>query len=312
MKLNLSGKRVHVVKGHKDPFNELLRSEEDETLISQGARAGRDAKDDSSTQAEDDSDEDEESFENEEEEDEEEEEVDDEEEESEEEDGDYAAHRKKSAHSTHDSEEDTPAEEYADLLVEHGTQEEGIRPLREEGKATPRESDETLAHREKIKEHVILKSMAHGNNDSGSLMKLELLEDPKEKAVFIGRKKSVLQKSGMSGALYLGRVEDDEKYANHKLYLDSLNPHVVFVCGARGSGKSYVLGVVAEELALQNPDVGVVVVDPVGVFWSMRFPNKEEKEVKELPQFDLLPQGLDNLRVFIPEGMKKETPPSTY
>jgi len=36
------------------------------------------------------------------------------------------------------------------------------------------------------------------------------------------------------------------------IYMDSLNPHVVFVCGARGSGKSYVLGVIAEELAIEK------------------------------------------------------------
>ncbi|MFH0969952.1 MAG: DUF87 domain-containing protein [Candidatus Diapherotrites archaeon] len=226
----------------------------------------------------------------------------------------------------HDETNENPIEEeedetdaYADLLVEHGTHEEGIHgedALEEEEEESPsaRTTMDTApsAAREKIKEQLILKSRGHGIEDAQSLLKLELLEMEGKKSLFIGRKKNLLQKSGLKGGLYLGRVMDDERFKEHKLFLDSLNPHVVFVCGARGSGKSYVLGVIAEELALHNPDVGVVVVDPVGVFWSMRYPNKEEKEVKELPSFDLLPQGLENMRVFIPEGMKAETPRSTY
>ncbi|MEK6970301.1 MAG: DUF87 domain-containing protein, partial [archaeon] len=96
------------------------------------------------------------------------------------------------------------------------------------------------------------------------------------------------------------------------VYDISVPTHHNFVANDIIVHNSYVLGVMAEELALQNKDVGVVVVDPVGVFWSMRYPNKEEKEVKDLPHFDLMPQGLENLRVFIPSGMKAETPKSTY
>ncbi|MFH1695434.1 MAG: helicase HerA-like domain-containing protein [Candidatus Micrarchaeota archaeon] len=75
---------------------------------------------------------------------------------------------------------------------------------------------------------------------------------------------------------------------------------------------SYVLGVLAEELALKNKDVGVVVIDPIGVFWSMRYPNKEVTEVAKLSEWNLVPQGLDNIKVFIPEGIKSEVPKSTF
>lgn len=230
---------------------------------------------------------------------------------------DEKPHRKTS---TPDPEEDEPTEEdsdeYADLLVEDGTHEEGIYsgPPQDDPEETPVKENvpQSNVSRDRIKNQLILKAQGHGMDDPSNAMKLELLELPDKKAIFIGRKKSVAQKSGTKAGLYVGKVQDDERFRDHKLYLDSLNPHVVFICGARGSGKSYVLGVMAEELALQNKDVGVVVVDPVGVFWSMRFPNKEEKEVKDLPHFDLMPQGLENLKVFIPEGMKSETPKSTY
>jgi uncharacterized protein len=128
---------------------------------------------------------------------------------------------------------------------------------------------------------------------------------------YIGRKKSILKKYGEVGGLHIGRVgEDDLKHT--PMYLDGLNPHVVFVCGARGSGKSYVLGVLAEELALKNKNVGIVVVDPIGVFWSMKHPNKDEKELELLAEWDMLPKGLDNIKVFIPVGMKGEVPKSTF
>ncbi|QQR92146.1 MAG: ATP-binding protein [Candidatus Iainarchaeum archaeon] len=224
-----------------------------------------------------------------------------------------------------------------DLLHEEGVTEEGIDSIdelhpgmEEDAAANENPSDEPLPEdaaprkrqllhaktlsplHEKLKEQLLLKARAHEMPVTSPSVKLELLELPEKKQAFIGRKKSILQKSGLDGALYIGKVQDDEKYGDYSLYLDSLNPHVVFICGSRGSGKSYLLGVIAEELALHNKDVGVVVVDPVGVFWSMKFPNKEEREVKTLNDFNLMPQGLENLRVFIPEGSKNETPKNTY
>lgn len=132
-----------------------------------------------------------------------------------------------------------------------------------------------------------------------------------EGAVLIGRKKSVFSKYGVEAALHIGRVAE-KGFPEKDVFLDSLNPHVVFVCGARGSGKSYALGIMAEELALKNKNVGVIVIDPVGVFWSMKFPNREEKELEALGKWGLSPKGLDNIMVFIPKGKEKETPKGTY
>lgn len=141
--------------------------------------------------------------------------------------------------------------------------------------------------------------------------KLDFLEHEETKHAYIGRKKSILTKYGEEAGLFVGRVGEEE--LNKKpVYLDGLNPHVVFVCGARGSGKSYVLGVIAEELALKNKNVGIVVVDPIGVFWSMKHPNKDEKELEILADWEIMPRGLDNIKVFIPVGMKNSVPKSTY
>ena len=64
---------------------------------------------------------------------------------------------------------------------------------------------------------------------------LKFLQNDEGKA-FIGRKKSVFQKYGDEAALFIGRVGEKD-LQDKDIYLDSLNPHVVFVCGARGSGK---------------------------------------------------------------------------
>ncbi|MFH1895691.1 MAG: ATP-binding protein [archaeon] len=142
-------------------------------------------------------------------------------------------------------------------------------------------------------------------------IKLAFLEDEQTGNAFIGRKKSVFEKYREKASLFMGKVSE-ENFPQKSVFLDSLNPHVVFVCGARGSGKSYVLGVLAEELSMKNKDVGIIVIDPIGVFWSMRFPNKEVNEVSRLSEWNLMPQGLDTLKVFIPEGIKSEVPKSTY
>jgi hypothetical protein len=142
-------------------------------------------------------------------------------------------------------------------------------------------------------------------------IQLNFLENRETGNAFIGRKKSVFEKHKEKAALFIGKVSEENQQEKNIL-LDSLNPHVVFVCGSRGAGKSYILGVLAEELALKNKDVGTIVIDPIGVFWSMKFPNREVNEVAKLSEWNLMPQGLNTLKVFIPEGMKNEVPKSTY
>ncbi|MCH7902425.1 ATP-binding protein [archaeon] len=183
----------------------------------------------------------------------------------------------------------------------------------EEGSEEEEETEEEkpkAPSKEEIEKTILEKAaMASGSIPIGE--KLEFLNDKERNAVFIGRKASIYKKYGFEAALQIGRVHEKE-FENQDVYLDSMNPHVIFVCGARGSGKSYVLGVIAEELAEKNKNVGVIVVDPIGVFWSMKFPNKEEKEVEKLREWGLEPKGLSTLKVFIPEGVKDQVPKSTY
>lgn len=56
---------------------------------------------------------------------------------------------------------------------------------------------------------------------------------------------------------------------NQPVTLETSRARVLLVCGKRGSGKSYTLGVLVEELFQQQPPPCVLVIDPVGSFWTL-------------------------------------------
>ena len=141
---------------------------------------------------------------------------------------------------------------------------------------------------------------------------LQVLRDDETKRIMLGRKASLFSREGFRGALFIGRVEDEGELKGYDVYADALYPHVVFVAGARGSGKSYTLGVFVEELAENNPYVGVVVIDPVGIYWSMKLPNRQSDEIRALSGWGLTPKGYDNVKIFVPVGAADEVPKSTY
>ena len=182
-----------------------------------------------------------------------------------------------------------------------------------------KETDELLKEfedlgKEKLKEKIIEKAAIESTKVKTKPqigVKLNFLYDEKSKCVFIGRKISVFKEFKDKGALFIGRVAEKE-FQDWNILLDSLNPHVIFICGARGSGKSYLLGVIAEEIAKKNKNIGSIVIDPIGVFWSMRYANKESNEVSALAKWNLQPEGLKNIKVFVPKGYANKIPKNTY
>lgn len=124
--------------------------------------------------------------------------------------------------------------------------------------------------------------------------------------VYLGRRQ---ERPGSDWALSIGRAVDRK---NEEVLLDSSSPHVIFVCGARGSGKSYTLGVLAEELAESNSDIAAAIVDPIGIFWSMRYANREEDEIDLLKEMGAGPHGFEKVQVFVPTGYKSEIPDETF
>jgi len=144
--------------------------------------------------------------------------------------------------------------------------------------------------------------------------KLEILSD--EEGAYVGRKKSIFDKYKSKAALYLGKVNETnsqwQNYFNKKVFLDSISPHAIFICGMRGSGKSYTLGVIVEEMAMKNDGVGIIIIDPMGIFWSMKQKNKMANEGEMLERWGLKPTGIKNVKVFIPKGYVHKAPKETW
>lgn len=62
------------------------------------------------------------------------------------------------------------------------------------------------------------------------------------------------------------------------VYLDASRSRAVLVCGKRGSGKSYTLGVIVEEL-LETEKTLVVIIDPMGIYYSMTQSNHDQERL---------------------------------
>lgn len=67
---------------------------------------------------------------------------------------------------------------------------------------------------------------------------------------------------------------------DQQIIFDAGDARAVLVCGKRGSGKSYSLGVLVEELiSVGRQEVIPILVDPMGVYHSMSQPNHLQEEV---------------------------------
>jgi hypothetical protein len=137
--------------------------------------------------------------------------------------------------------------------------------------------------------------------------------DPVGSEIIIGRSTSTHKKLGCYGALYIGKLAEnsDQPLSGHDIVMDVAFPHVLFICGHRGSGKSYTLGVLAEELALSGVGIASLIVDPIGIFWSMKYPNDHPKEKELLQKWKLRPQKFANVKIFAPIGIYTELPKET-
>jgi hypothetical protein len=82
----------------------------------------------------------------------------------------------------------------------------------------------------------------------------------------LGRDPSEARQNAPTGHLGAYRARDGS--AGAAVHLDLDNPHAGLVVGKRGYGKSYTLGVLAEELA-RSQGVAAVVADPMGIFGSL-------------------------------------------
>ena len=128
--------------------------------------------------------------------------------------------------------------------------------------------------------------------------------------IILGRDAADKKKFGNAGLVYLGKgyvTMGNYTSLSNNLFLDVARSHVVLVAGKRGSGKSYTLGVITEEIANLPPDVSrniaPLIFDTMGIFWTMKF--KNEKEQYLLEEWGISAKNLP-VKVFAPLGKIQE------
>ncbi len=128
--------------------------------------------------------------------------------------------------------------------------------------------------------------------------------------IVVGRNQRDRVKFGTKGTIFLGKhyiKMGREQTLSNKIFMDIAGSHVVFICGKRGGGKSYTMGVIAEGMA-DLPDeirqnLSIIMLDTMGIYWTMKYPNKEDKLL--LSQWGLESKPLD-VQIFTPTGYFKK------
>ncbi len=126
----------------------------------------------------------------------------------------------------------------------------------------------------------------------------------------VGRTKEDLEKLGIKASGYIGKHivgTGEDAHLTTKVLIDLLKPHVILISGKRGTGKSYSAATIIEEiLSLEKQyaeKIACVIFDPVGIYWSMKFPNEQQRGL--LKEWQLEPKGFDNVKVYVPLELKE-------
>ena len=138
--------------------------------------------------------------------------------------------------------------------------------------------------------------------------------DVSSKSVVVGLES---KKSRPRNFIFLGKIKEtnpSRSFYNFNLWLNVDFPHIILICGKRGTGKSYTLGTIAEGLIAPNdlkvstmdkPNYATLIFDTLGQFWQMWYQaSQEEEKVTSINSWGLKPSGFDTVRVFVPRGVK--------
>lgn len=75
--------------------------------------------------------------------------------------------------------------------------------------------------------------------------------------------------------LYIGQEIENKD----DVYIDASSARSILACGKRGTGKSYTLGNVVEEIHTETNDVVPLVIDPMGIYWTMAEENNDQQDL---------------------------------
>lgn len=128
--------------------------------------------------------------------------------------------------------------------------------------------------------------------------------------IMVGRNKEDREKFGKRGLIFLGKgyvkMGNYTSLSNY-LWMDVVKSHVMLIAGKRGSGKSYTIGVMAEELSRLPKEVkdniAPLIFDTMGIFWTMKYRNFKETDILE--EWDLKAENI-SVNVWAPAGHFKE------
>lgn len=138
--------------------------------------------------------------------------------------------------------------------------------------------------------------------------------------IVVGRNPHDVKKMGLKGTILIGKQYirmGQLTTLSNKVYMDIAGAHVVFICGKRGGGKSYTMGVIAEGLADLEPEVkqnlAIILLDTMGIYWTMKYPNHKDENL--LKEWGLESKGI-NVRIFTPieyyKKFKEQGIPTDY
>lgn len=139
--------------------------------------------------------------------------------------------------------------------------------------------------------------------------------------LIVGRAKS---SDSQRNLIYVGKVAENTSGSNllgADIWLDVSFPHVIYITGTRGSGKSFDLGVLAEGISkLKNPSAIQEGVDPItsfvidtqSQFWTLAYPPNSSTaansaQLLELEAWNIKPNSVADIALFLPPGAESIT-----
>ncbi len=124
--------------------------------------------------------------------------------------------------------------------------------------------------------------------------------------IIIGRNESDKKNFGEKALSFIGKgyVKMGQYTSlSNSIFMDVARSHVVLVAGKRGSGKSYSLGVIAEELSNlpkeASENIASLIFDTMGIYWTMKYKNEKDREL--LREWNLKNKNLP-VKIFVPTG----------
>lgn len=101
----------------------------------------------------------------------------------------------------------------------------------------------------------------------------------------------------------------DYNYTNNLFAIDFGKKEHYLIIAKSGSGKSYLIGVIAEAIISVMDNYGLIIVDPMGILYSLGMANDPnnidlQKWNKNMPRCQILPEKIE-VEIWIPKGDKK-------